>query len=39
MKTIIVKELMVPIKDYATVPRDATVREAVLALDFWLFIP
>lgn len=33
MKTITVKELMVPLKDYATVSREATLREAVLALD------
>ncbi len=33
MKTITVKELMVPIKKYATVSRDATLREAILALE------
>ncbi len=33
MKTITVKELMVPLKKYATVPREATLREAVLALE------
>ncbi len=33
MKTITVKELMVPLKDYATVPSKATLREAVLALE------
>ena len=33
MKTITVKELMVPLKDYATVPQEATLREAVLALE------
>jgi CBS domain-containing protein len=33
MKTITVKELMVPIEAYATVPREATLREAVLALE------
>ena len=33
MKTIKVKELMVPLKDYATVHREATLREAVLALE------
>ena len=33
MKTIIVKELMVPLKKYATVPLEATLREAVLALE------
>ena len=33
MKTITVKELMVPLGAYATVPREATLREAVLALE------
>jgi CBS domain-containing protein len=33
MKTITVKELMVPVEAYATVPREATLREAVIALD------
>ena len=33
MRTITVKELMVPIKKYATVSRDATLREAILALE------
>ena len=33
MKTIKVKELMVPLEAYATVPREATLREAVLALE------
>ena len=33
MKTITVKELMVPITEYATVPREATLRDAVLALE------
>ncbi len=33
MKTITVKELMLPIEAYATVPREATLREAVLALE------
>jgi len=33
MRTITVKELMVPIEAYATVPREATLREAVLALE------
>jgi len=33
MKTIAVKELMVPLADYATVSVDATLREAVLALE------
>jgi hypothetical protein len=33
MKTIKVEELMVPLKDYATVHREATLREAVLDLE------
>jgi CBS domain-containing protein len=33
MKTIAVRELMVPLIDYATVSVDATLREAVLALE------
>ncbi|NIV91730.1 CBS domain-containing protein, partial [candidate division KSB1 bacterium] len=33
MKTIKVKELMVPLKKYATVSKEATLREAVLALE------
>jgi CBS-domain-containing membrane protein len=33
MQTIRVKELMVPLADYATVPQEATLYEAVLALD------
>jgi CBS domain-containing protein len=33
MKTVAVKELMVPLADYATVPREATLLEAVLALE------
>ena len=33
MKTVTVKELMVPLKEYATVPKEATLREAVLALE------
>ena len=33
MKTIIVKELMVPLEAYATVPQEATLREAVFALE------
>jgi CBS domain-containing protein len=33
MRTITVKESMVPIKKYATVSRDATLREAILALE------
>ena len=33
MKTISVKELMVPLEAYATVPREATLREAIVALE------
>lgn len=33
MKSIRVKELMVPIEDYATVSENATIYEAVLALE------
>jgi CBS domain-containing protein len=33
MKTINVKELMVPLKEYATVSHEATLREAVRALE------
>jgi len=33
MKTIPLKELMVPLADYATVSREATLREAVMALE------
>ena len=33
MKSITVKELMVPLEAYATVPREATLREALLALE------
>ena len=33
MKTIKVKDLMVPIEEYATVPKNATLREAVLSLE------
>jgi CBS domain-containing protein len=33
MKSIRVKEAMVPLKDYATVPENATMHEAVLALE------
>ena len=33
MKTIAVKDLMVPLEAYATVPREATLREAILALE------
>lgn len=33
MKTVMVKELMVPIEEYATVPQEANLYEAVLALE------
>lgn len=33
MKRIKVKDLMVPLKDYATVSEDATLYEAILALE------
>lgn len=33
MKTYMVKELMVPLSEYATVPETATLFEAVLALE------
>jgi hypothetical protein len=33
MKTIAVKELMVPLEAYATVSREATLREAIFALE------
>jgi CBS domain-containing protein len=33
MRSIIVKEMMVPIEEYATVPPEATLYEAVLALE------
>jgi CBS domain-containing protein len=33
MKTIVVKELMVPLEEYATVSQEATLYEAVLALE------
>ena len=33
MRTIIVKNLMVPLEEYATVPQEATLYEAVLALE------
>ena len=33
MKTITVKELMVPLEAYATVTREATLREAIIALE------
>ena len=33
MRTISVKELMVPLEEYATVSKEATLREAILALE------
>jgi CBS domain-containing protein len=33
MKSVLVRELMVPIEDYATVKQDANLNEAVLALE------
>jgi hypothetical protein len=33
MRTVTVKDLMVPLKEYATVPKEATLREAVQALE------
>ena len=33
MKKTTVKELMVPLEAYATVPREASLREAILALE------
>ncbi len=33
MKTYLVKDLMVPLSEYATAPEDATLYEAVLALE------
>jgi CBS domain-containing protein len=33
MRTITVKELMVPLEAYATVTKEATLREAILALE------
>jgi len=33
MKTITVKELMIPLAEYAIVPEDATLYEAILALE------
>ena len=33
MKTVIVKELMVPLEEYATVPQEANLYDAVLALE------
>jgi hypothetical protein len=33
MKIIVIKDLMVPLEEYATVPDSATLYEAVLALE------
>ena len=33
MNNITVKELMVPLKEYATVPQEANLRQAILALE------
>ena len=33
MKTLSVKELMVPIAEYATVPEDATLADAIISLE------
>jgi hypothetical protein len=33
MQTITVKEMMMPLEAYATIPREATLSEAVFALD------
>ena len=33
MQTILVKEMMIPLEDYATVSEEATLYEAVLALE------
>lgn len=33
MKSISVKEIMVPLSEYATVPEDATLFEAIIALE------
>ena len=33
MKNYCVKDLMVPISEYATVPEEATLYESVLALE------
>jgi len=34
MKTVSIKELMVPINEYATVSEDATLADAIQALDY-----
>jgi CBS domain containing-hemolysin-like protein len=33
MESILVKEMMIPLEDYATVSEDATLYEAVRALE------
>ena len=33
MKTIIIKDLMVPLEEYATVPEEATLYDAIIALE------
>jgi len=33
VRTIIVKDLMVPLEEYATVPLDSTLYDAILALE------
>ena len=33
MKTVAIKEIMVPLNEYATVPEEATLAEAISALD------
>jgi len=33
MRTLAVKDLMVPIEDYATVPQEANLQEAIIALE------
>ncbi|MGB5615797.1 MAG: CBS domain-containing protein [Desulfobacterales bacterium] len=33
MKTVLIKELMVPLNEYATVSENATLADAILALD------
>lgn len=33
MKTVSVKDLMIPLDEYATVPKDATLYDAIIALE------
>ena len=33
MRNVVVKELMVRLEEYATVPQEATLYEAILALE------